>query len=129
MLSHLHVNLLGSLDTASFRETLSLYASPNDPDVGRLLANRKRIEAFEGFSAAGEDHFFRGRPVRGTLLETEADARGFASSGDMRLFGDVLDRFFSLFHHVNTYTRLTVREKNSREVFSWPPRLGTRRLA
>jgi type VI secretion system protein ImpG len=129
MLSHLHVNLLGRLDTKSFRETLILYSAPNDPDMGRLLANQKRIEAFGDFATRGEDHFVRGRPVRGTLLEMTADARGFASLGDLMLCGDILDRFFSLFHHVNTYTRLVIREKNSRELFQWPPRLGTRRLA
>jgi type VI secretion system protein ImpG len=129
MFSHLHVNLLGALSTRSFREALKLYASPADPDMGRLLANQKRIEAFGDFAARGEDHFVRGRPVRGTLLEMTADARGFASMGDLQLCGDVLDRFFALFHHVNTYTRLVIREKSSREVSAWPPRLGTRRLA
>ncbi|MDR2612993.1 MAG: type VI secretion system baseplate subunit TssF [Deltaproteobacteria bacterium] len=128
MLSHLHVNLLDGLDSKSFRETLSLYASPNDPDTGRLLANQKRIEAFGDFLAEGEDQFVAGRPIRGTLLEMTADSRGFASEGDLRLCGDVLERFFSFFHYLNTYTRLVVRERSSREVYSWPPRLGTRRL-
>ncbi|MDR1039581.1 MAG: type VI secretion system baseplate subunit TssF [Deltaproteobacteria bacterium] len=128
MLSHLHVNLLGELTERSFRETLKLYDSPNDPDMGRLLANQKRIESFGDFSSKGEDHFVGGRPVRGTLLEMTADARGFASLGDLRLCGDVLDRFFGLFHHVNTFTRVVITEKNTREAFSWPPRLGTRRL-
>jgi type VI secretion system protein ImpG len=129
MLSHLHVNLLGRLTAKSFRETLSLHSPPNDPDVGRLMANQKRIGAFGDFSSRGEDHFVRGRPVRGTLLEMTADAGGFASPGDLMLCGDVLDRFFALFHHVNTYTRLVIRERNTGETFSWPPRLGTRRLA
>jgi type VI secretion system protein ImpG len=128
MLSHLHVNLLGALTVRGFRETLELYASPDDPDTGRLSANRKRVEAFGDFKAGGEDFFVGGRPVRGTLLEVTADSRGFASLGDMRLCGDVLDRFFALFHHLNTYTRLVIREKSSREVYRWPPRLGTRRL-
>ncbi|MDR1312143.1 MAG: type VI secretion system baseplate subunit TssF [Deltaproteobacteria bacterium] len=129
MLSHLHVNLLGELSSRSFRETLMLYASPNDPDIGRLLANQKRIEAFGDFASKGEDHFVGGRPVRGTLLEMTADSRGFASGGDLRLCGDVLDRFFALFHHVNTYTRLVITEKSTSEKYLWPPRLGTRRLA
>ncbi|MDR2339353.1 MAG: type VI secretion system baseplate subunit TssF [Deltaproteobacteria bacterium] len=128
ILSHLHVNLAPVLDAESLRELLGQYSLPGDTDMGRKLGNRKRIEAIQDLSLRREDHFVRGRPIHGYRLELTLDQSGFASMGDLRLFGDVLDHFLGLFHHLNTYSRLSIIEKNSREVISWVPRLGTRRL-
>jgi type VI secretion system protein ImpG len=128
MFSHLHVNLIPRLTAKSLREVLLLHAIPRDPDVGRSLSNAKRINAIENLEIQSEDHFIKGRPIRGTLVKITVDGGGFGSMGDLHIFGEVLDHFLGLFHHLNTYTRLVIHEKNSREVLSWSPRLGTRRL-
>lgn len=128
MLSHLYVNLTPLLTADTLRELLEQYSLPQDTDISRRLGNRKRLEAIVDLTGEREDHFVKGRPIHGYSLKLTMDRQGFASLGDMHLFGDVLDRFFGLFHHINTYSRLTIIEKNSEEVLSWTPRLGTKRL-
>jgi type VI secretion system protein ImpG len=128
ILSHLHVNLAPLLTADTLREILLQYALPEDPDISRKLGNGKRLEAIVGIRVHSEDYFLRGRPVHGHRLDLTLDQSGFASRGDMFLFGDVLDSFFGLFHHINTFSRLNIIEKNSHEVISWIPRLGTKRL-
>jgi type VI secretion system protein ImpG len=128
LLSHIHVNLMPVLNSKTLKETLLLHGISQDPDAGRSLANIKRIDALQDLKIESEDWFFQGRPIRGSRIELTADVGGFGSLGDRHIFGDSLDRFFGLFHHINTYTRLKITEKNSREELLWPPRLGTRRL-
>jgi type VI secretion system protein ImpG len=128
LLSHLHMNLLPSLTHGNLREILSLHSVPNDTDLGRKQSNFKRIEAVERVETRLDDMFIRGLPLRGTKINITVDPLGFASRGDTRLFGDVLDHFFGIYHHLNSYSKLTITEKNSPEVMSWPPRLGQKRL-
>jgi type VI secretion system protein ImpG len=128
ILSHLHVNLAPVLNAEILQELLGPYSLPEDTDMGRKLGNRKRLEAIQGLTVNPELHFIRGRPIHGYRLDLTVDQSGFASMGDLRLFGDVLDAFFGLFHHLNTYSRLNIIEQHSREVMAWLPRLGTKRL-
>jgi type VI secretion system protein ImpG len=128
LLSHLHMNIIPFLNATALKDILFLHAINNDADLGRGLTNRKRIDAIEKVEARLEDMFIRGLPIRGVKMALTADPSGFASKGDLRLFGDVLDQFFGTFHHINVYSRLSITEKNSLEVMSWPPRLGSKRL-
>jgi type VI secretion system protein ImpG len=128
LLSHLYMNITPFFSGGTLKDILSLHAGQNDADLGRGLANRKRIEAVVDARSRLEDLFIRGLPVRGTRVDLTVDPSGFASRGDLRLFGDVLDEFLGLFHHINSYSRLVITEKNSLEVLSWPPRLGLKRL-
>jgi type VI secretion system protein ImpG len=128
LLSHLHINLMPNLTAKLLQEILSLHAVPGDADLGRRQSNQKRIEAVGSLESHLEDLFIRGLPIRGSRLDLNVDPAGFASRGDVKLFGDVLDNFFGLFHHINSYSRLTITENNSPEVMSWPPRLGLKRL-
>jgi type VI secretion system protein ImpG len=128
LLSQLHVNLMPYLSSSSLKEILTLHSLPSDPDPGRGLSNRRRVQAVTKVTNELETSFIRGLPVRGSHIEVTADLGGFASKGDLHLFGDVLDHFFGMYHHINTYSRLTIVESSTREVVKWPPRLGLKRL-
>ncbi|MDR2141034.1 MAG: type VI secretion system baseplate subunit TssF [Deltaproteobacteria bacterium] len=128
LVSHLHVNLMPQLTAVGLREILGLYSGHNDPDQGRALANRKRLEAIEDLSLSLEDYFIKGRSYRGSRVNLTVDPTGFASLGDLDLFGEVLERFFGLFHQINSFSRLTIKAKDSGQTMAWPPRLGSRRL-
>jgi type VI secretion system protein ImpG len=128
MLSHLHLNLVPLISAGALKEMLALYAIPNDPDPSRKLSNQSRIGAIHEARAVSEDYFVRGLPIRGNRVSLTLDRGGFASRGDLLIFGNVMDRFFGLFHHLNSYSRLNVSEKNSHEVYRWPPRLGAKPL-
>jgi type VI secretion system protein ImpG len=128
LLSHLNVNLMPALSGRTLGEILALHAVPNDADASRALSNAKRIAALDRAETSMEDGFVKGLLMRGCRISLTVDQSGFASLGDLLLFGDVLDRFFGLYHHVNVYSRLSMTEKNTQEVFSWRPRLGLKRL-
>ncbi|MDR1578406.1 MAG: type VI secretion system baseplate subunit TssF [Deltaproteobacteria bacterium] len=128
LVSHLNVNLMPELTTQGLREILGLHARPNDPDIGRALSNRKRLEAIQDLTSKREDIFVKGLPYRGSLVELTLDPAGFASAGDLVLFGETLDNFFALFHQINAYSRLKINVKGGGETLTWPPRLGLRRL-
>jgi type VI secretion system protein ImpG len=129
LLSHLQANLSPTLSAYGLKEILGLHVRHNDPDLGRSLSNRKRIEAVEGLAVRLEDFFIKGRPYRGSQVEVTVDPTGFADLGDLDLFGEVLDHFFGLFHQINAYSRLDVKIKGGGQTLAWPPRLGLRRLA
>jgi type VI secretion system protein ImpG len=128
LLSHLHVNLMPNLSADALKEILTLHALPNDTDIARKLSNSRRISAIESTSSKMETTFIRGLPISGSKIELTVDSGGFASRGDLRLFGDVIEQLFGMYHHINAYCKLTIIEKNTREVMSWPPRLGLKRL-
>jgi type VI secretion system protein ImpG len=128
LLSHLHVNLMPYLSSGSLKEILTLHSLPGDPDPARSLSNQRRLQAVKEVSSSLETSFIKGFPYRGSHIEITADPSGFASMGDLHLFGDVLDHFFGLYHHINSYSRLTIVESGTREVIKWPPRLGLKRL-
>ncbi|MDR1870671.1 MAG: type VI secretion system baseplate subunit TssF [Deltaproteobacteria bacterium] len=127
-ISHLQVNINPTMTVEGLKEILNLHAQPNDPDLGRVLSNTKRIEAVEELSIKLEDYFLKGRPYRGSRVELTVDPQGFASTGDLGLFGEVLDHFFGLFHQINVYSRLVIKLKNVGRDLTWPPRLGVKRL-
>jgi type VI secretion system protein ImpG len=122
------VNHAALLSAETLAEMLNLHSVPDDPDQARRLGNQRRVEAIETVSSRLETFFLKGRPVSGSRVELTVDPAGFASSGDLHLFGDVLDHFLGAFHHINTYSRLSVIGSRSREVITWPPRLGPKRL-
>jgi type VI secretion system protein ImpG len=128
LLSHLHVNLMQALTTESLKEMLALHSLPGDPDPGRSLSNKRRVQAVSGAAIRLETSFVKGLPLRGSHVEVTVDPAGFASKGDLHLFGDALDHLFGLYHHINSYSRLTMVSSATREVFQWPPRLGLKRL-
>jgi len=56
------------------------------------------------------------------------DEAGFVGSG-LDLFAAVLDRFFGLYVHANSFTKLSVLSARTQEVlFSCPPRNGDKPL-
>jgi type VI secretion system protein ImpG len=70
----------------------------------------------------------QGVMMRGQLIEMKLDPTGFASLGDMYLFGSVLDCFLAGYAAVNSFTRLAVEDVYKKERYEWPARIGERYL-
>lgn len=128
LLSHMSLNLLSLKDAQSLREMLQLYIFPNSRDKGMVTANLKRIQGIIDFTIEKEDRLINGLVVRGEKLTLSLSKDGFASRGDVVVFGSVLDEFISRYNSINTYSRLIVNETISGESFSWQPRIGNKRL-
>lgn len=128
LLSHVSLNLLSLEDAKSLKELLSLYIFQDSRDKAMVAANLKRINSITEFKIEKEDRLIRGMVVRGEKIVISVAKEGFASLGDVVVFGAVIDEFFSRYSSINFYTRLILNETISGESFSWPPRIGNKIL-
>ena len=128
LISHLSLNHLsltgGCID--ALKELLRLY------DLPHSLSNRRQVEALVAIEFKPDTAWLPGEPfatfVRGTEVRLTVDEQGFVGTG-LGLFATVLDHFFGLYVHINSYARLTVLSaRTHEELIACPPRHGARPL-
>ncbi len=124
LISHLSLNHLSLSDGGAdaLKEMLRLY------DLPRSASNRRQIDAVGDVAFRPATAWLAGQPfptfVRGTEVRLHLDDRGFIGTG-LQLFAAVLDRFFALYVHANSFTQLTlVSSRTQEEVLKCPPRNG-----
>lgn len=127
-LSHLNTNLLALASPAALRSLLELYLPERSAAPELSAADARRCQAVREFSSREEERLFRGRLLRGRELRLSLDPAGFVSRGDLHLFAGALDRFFTEFTNLNTYSRLSLDIAGTGETHQWPPRLGEKQL-
>lgn len=114
LISHLSLNHLslsaGGID--AIREMLRLY------DLPRSAVTRRQIEALVAIDFLPATAWLPGQPfptfVRGTEVRLTLDEQGFVGTG-LRLFVQVLDHFFGLYVHANSFTQLAVVSARTQE--------------
>lgn len=114
VLSHLAPNYLSLLDAEVLRGSLALY----DWTEGEL--NRRRIEGITDVRHRPLQKLVKGGLLRGVEIEVTIDSTRFAGEGDLELFGEMLNRFLSLYAAVNLYTRLVIVSQPSGKRLTWP---------
>lgn len=128
LISHLSLNHLslsaGGID--ALKEMLRLY------DLPRSAINRRQIDGLIAIDFKPATAWLPGEPhatfVRGTAVRLTVDEDSFVGTG-LGLFAAMLDRFFALYVHANSFTRLTlISARTQEEVLSCPPRNGDMRL-
>lgn len=124
LISHLSLNHLslsgGGIE--ALKEMLRLY------DLPRSAANRRQIDGLKQVEFKPATAWLQGEPyatfVRGTEVRVTVDEDSFVGSG-VGLFASVLDQFFGLYVHANSFTKLTlVSARTQEEVLSCLPRNG-----
>jgi type VI secretion system protein ImpG len=128
LLSHLYLNYLPLADAENLKSLVKLYIFPETRDRAGVLAGIKRAEAVSDMKVVTTNRLVGGIMMRGQLIEMKLDPAGFASMGDMYLFGSVLDSFLAGYAAVNCFTRLGVEDVYKKERFEWPARIGERYL-
>ncbi len=130
MVSQLSLNHL-SLDDGptALRELLRLHDHAESPDIERQVQGIIDVRSaavharVPGLAQAGGLALARGRRI--TL---DLDEDHFAGDGAW-LFASVLERFFSLYASLNSFTQLTVNTRQRRRPLAeWGPRSGSRAL-
>ncbi|HEY4186551.1 MAG TPA: type VI secretion system baseplate subunit TssF, partial [Polyangia bacterium] len=131
LISHLSLNYLSLVDGtnssaekgAGLRELLSLYADLSDP------THRKQIDGVRSTGCVG---ITRALPVpgpttfgRGLEVEVTCDETAFEGSGAF-LLGAVLQKFFTKYVSINSFTETVLKTVQRGEVMRWPARLGLR---
>jgi len=120
-----HLSLTGG-GIDALRELLRLY------DLHHSASSRRQIDALSAIDFLPDTAWIPGEPfatfVRGTLVRLSVDEGGFVGSG-LGLFATVMDRFFGLYVHANSYARLQVVSAQTGEVLvAFAPRHGDRQL-
>jgi type VI secretion system protein ImpG len=112
---------LGDLD--AFREVLTLY------DVSRSAATQRQIAGITAMETLPSTAWMRNKIgatlVHGTEVRMTVDEEAFAGSS-LYVFAEVVNRFFGLYVHINSFTRLVVRSaQTDRELLRCEPRNGS----
>ena len=129
LLSHLSLNYMSLMDTdelhgaVALRELLTLYSDPNDDAVRKqiegVLSTQTR-NVVRRIDAVGPIVFGRGIEI--TVKFEESAFEG----GSAFLLGAVLDRFFSRYASLNTFTETVIATADRGEIMRWPIRTGRR---
>ncbi|GAB3554545.1 type VI secretion system baseplate subunit TssF [Noviherbaspirillum agri] len=129
LISHLSLNhlSLSGQGVDAIREVLSLH------DISRSNANARQIGGIVGIEHRSSTARLQGNPfpsfVRGIEIRMTIDETHYAGIG-LSTFVQILDRFFGLYVHTNSFTRLTiVSHQSGEELIKCPPRNGASILA
>lgn len=125
VVAHAAMGLRSLTEPEVLRAALDVYNQHALVDRQAQRANELRLAALKDVRVKPVDHVYRGAPVRGVALELDLDEKGFVGDGDLFLFASVLDRFFSDYVSLNSFSKTTVNGINTKLRFAWPPRSGS----
>ncbi|MDH5387807.1 MAG: type VI secretion system baseplate subunit TssF [Gammaproteobacteria bacterium] len=128
LLSHLSLNYLSLAEVDNFKALLGLYIFTSGAGNKQEAINRKCIEGVVDIKVAPCDRLVSGIPMRGQAINVHVNSKSYSCSGDMYLFGMLLDYLFGSFASLNSFTEFTMTDSVSDVVFKWAPRTGDRPL-
>lgn len=124
IISHLALNHVSLVEggVSTLREMLRLYDLPRSP------ISASQINGIVSLEHRPATTWLPGRPfgsvVRGTEIRVSIDESHFVGTG-IRAFADVLDHFFALYVHANSFTQFTlVSSQSGEELITCPARSG-----
>jgi type VI secretion system protein ImpG len=131
LISHLSLNYMSITDAAdgggasALRELLALYGDSGEAVTKRQIDGVRSVTSqlvtrrlpFPGPAAFG----------RGTKVTLTCDESAFEGMG-VFLFGAVLERFFSKYVSINSFTETALKTTQRGEITRWPARIGRRPL-
>jgi type VI secretion system protein ImpG len=124
LLSHLSLNYVSLAKAENLRAIFDLYIFPETRDRTSIIANKKRIAGIEKVVAKASNRLVSGVMMRGHEITLKLHQDHFTSTGDLFLFGSVLDYFLGSYASINTYTQLFVEEVLKGDRYQWPARVG-----
>jgi type VI secretion system protein ImpG len=128
LISNLSLNYLSMLDVDALRTVLRVYDFRALVDRQAERVSQKRLAGITGITTKPVDRMIRGLPVRGIRSELQLDQHGFASEGDLYLFGTVLSQFFALYASINAFHQLEVVNTDNQERYTWTLQQGQQPL-
>jgi type VI secretion system protein ImpG len=124
VVAHASMGLRALTEPEVLRAVLDVYNLQALVDRQAARANELRVAAIKDVRVTPAERLHRGAAVRGVHIEVDLDEAGFSGDGDMFLFAAVLDRFFSNYVSLNSFSRTTVNGVGSKIKFTWPARSG-----
>jgi len=127
--SHLYLNYLPLARLEHLQALLKLYVFEDRRNGVHVSANLRRIAGIESLEVVPAELIVDGIAMKGREIRLGVCPDHFAGSGDLFLFGCVLDVFFAGYASMNTFTRLVMNESTRGRGFQWPARLGNNILS
>lgn len=110
----------------AMQEILRLHNMNDSQAAENQVAGLTRMHSEPGFALVNSEYGLA--PARGTKIEMEFDEQQFTGSG-VYLFAALLDRFLGGYASLNSFSQLTVRTNQRKEILGkWPPRAGAQAL-
>jgi type VI secretion system protein ImpG len=128
LISHLALNHLSLVAEGrdALREILQLYNFTDSTFVNRQIQGIRAVSSRPHFAPLMSQQGISF--ARGTRVAIELDEEEFAGSG-VFVFASVLERFLGMYASLNSFSQLTVRTSQRKEVLrQWPPRAGRKIL-
>jgi type VI secretion system protein ImpG len=128
LISHLSLNHLSLVAEGrdALREILQLYNFTDSTFVNRQIQGIRAVTSRPHFAPLMSQQGISF--ARGTRVAIELDEEEFAGSG-VFVFASVLERFLGMYASLNSFSQLTVRTSQRKEVLrQWPPRAGKKTL-
>ncbi|MFK8031244.1 MAG: type VI secretion system baseplate subunit TssF [Gammaproteobacteria bacterium] len=125
LVSNMSINFNTLLNNDSLRNVLGTYdflGMENDPAHRRTIRILRSLEIDHSGPA---DSLVRGVPVRGIASQISISRTEVGSLGEVFLFGCVIREFLSAFAGINSFHQLSLRERDSGEVFKWTLNQGS----
>jgi len=132
LISHLTLNYLSLVDNdqasgaAALRQLLMLYGHYSEPSVGKQI---------DGVLSIASKPIARRIPSpgpivfgRGLELTVTFDESAFEGGGAF-LLGAVLEKFFTRYVSINSFTETVIRTTDRGEIMRWPAQIGTRHIS
>jgi type VI secretion system protein ImpG len=119
---HLFLNHASLGCTEHLRTLLQLYVFQKNTSVGPVAANLKRISGIEEVCVAPSECMVSGISMRGSEIHLKVRQDHFAGTGDLYLFGCVLDHFLAEYAAINSFTKLVMDEILRGRSWHWPMR-------
>ena len=114
VMSHLGTGFLNMMSSAEvLRGTLALYNWQEDE------LNNRRLDAILAVKHYRIQRFENGFLLRGLDVEVTLDSNGFTGEGDLHLFGEMLNRFLSLYADMNQFNQLTLLVQPEGKCIRW----------
>jgi type VI secretion system protein ImpG len=130
VVSHLSLNHLSLIDdkqgATALRELLNLYNFRGDEVTLNSVQGLLNVSSTPVLGRVPGDT--SGAVCRGMQIKVDFDESKY-SSGNLFLFASILDRFFSLYCNINSFTQ-TIAHSNRRQgvVHRWPARAGLQNI-
>ena len=124
LISHLSLNYLSIVEDGkeALQKILELYDFSDSADINKQISGIVSLSSRRHFTRVASEYGVGF--ARGTRVEIEFDEEQFSGSGAY-LFASVLEKFFSLYTSMNSFTQLVARSRQRKEALEeWAPRAG-----
>jgi type VI secretion system protein ImpG len=110
----------------ALQQILRLYDFTESPFATKMIEGISGLESKAHFARVVSENGITF--ARGTRVELELDEEQFVGGG-VFLFASVIEQFLALYSSMNSFTQLTAKTRQGREVLKeWPPRAGQKIL-